>query len=45
MHMGVMDGNIHEYRAVISQSSELVHSGDYVKLHPPFCQVKLCLVL
>eukprot|EP00731_Ephydatia_muelleri_P007146 Em0003g1394a len=24
--------------AVVSQSSELVHSGDYVKLHPPFCQ-------
>ena len=45
VHMGVMDGDIHEYRAVVSQSSELVHSGDYVKLHPPFCQVKLCLVL
>ena len=40
-----MDGDIHKYRAVVSQSSELVHSGDYVKLHPPFCQVKLCLVL
>ncbi|KAL5475305.1 hypothetical protein EMCRGX_G027393 [Ephydatia muelleri] len=36
VHMGVMDGDIHEYRAVVSQSSELVHSGDYVKLHPPF---------
>ena len=45
VHMGVMDGDIHQYRAVVSQSSELVHSGDYVKLHPSFCQVKLCLVL
>eukprot|EP00731_Ephydatia_muelleri_P002283 Em0001g2283a len=38
VHMGVMDGDIHQYRAVVSQSSELVHSGDYVKLHPSFCQ-------
>eukprot|EP00731_Ephydatia_muelleri_P038062 Em0644g3a len=38
VHMGVMDGDIHEYRAVVSQRSALVHSGDYVKLHPPFCQ-------
>ena len=34
VHMGVMDGDIHQYRAVVSQSSELVHSGDYVKLPP-----------
>ncbi|KAL5503578.1 hypothetical protein EMCRGX_G010549 [Ephydatia muelleri] len=38
VQMGVMDGDIHQYRAVVSQSSELVHSGDYVKLHPSFCQ-------
>ncbi|KAL5457375.1 hypothetical protein EMCRGX_G034625 [Ephydatia muelleri] len=38
VHMGVMDGDIHQYRAVVSQNSELVHSGDYVKLHPSFCQ-------
>ncbi|KAL5477699.1 hypothetical protein EMCRGX_G024529 [Ephydatia muelleri] len=40
VHMGVMDGDIHQYRAVVSQSSELVHSGDYVKLHPSFCQFR-----
>ncbi|KAL5502866.1 hypothetical protein EMCRGX_G009711 [Ephydatia muelleri] len=37
-HIGTSDGDIKEYRAVVSQSSDLVHSGDYVKLHPVFCQ-------
>ena len=39
-HIGTSDGDVKEYRAVVSQSSDLVHSGDYVELHPVFCQVK-----
>ncbi|KAL5474420.1 hypothetical protein EMCRGX_G026364 [Ephydatia muelleri] len=39
-HMGSMDDNVQEYRAVVSNCSELVHSGDYVELHPPFCEFK-----
>eukprot|EP00731_Ephydatia_muelleri_P021977 Em0014g568a len=35
-----MDDNVQEYRAVVSNCSELVHSGDYVELHPPFCEFK-----
>eukprot|EP00731_Ephydatia_muelleri_P024125 Em0016g396a len=37
-HIGTSDGDVKEYRAVVSQSSDLVHSGDYVKLHPVFSQ-------
>ncbi|KAL5464109.1 hypothetical protein EMCRGX_G033075 [Ephydatia muelleri] len=39
-HLGSMDDNVQEYRAVVSNCSELVHSGDYVELHPPFCEFK-----
>ena len=42
--MGSMDDNIQEYRAVVSNCSELVNSGDYVKLLPPFCEVKISIV-
>ena len=38
--IGTLDGDIKEYRTVVTQSSDLVHSGDYVKLHPVFCQAK-----
>ena len=34
-----MDDDVQEYRALFSNCSELVHSGDYVKLHPPFYEV------
>lgn len=36
---------IQEYRAVVAQNSELIHSGDYVKLNPPFCQFTYGLLL
>ncbi|KAL5509435.1 hypothetical protein EMCRGX_G004809 [Ephydatia muelleri] len=39
-HLGSMDDNVQEYRAVVSNCSELVHSGDYVELYPPFCEFK-----
>ena len=39
-HIETSGGDIQEYRAVVSQSSDVVHSGDDVKLHPVFCQVK-----
>ena len=42
-HVGSMDDNVQEHRAVVSNCSELVHSGDYVELHPTFCEVKIFL--
>ncbi|KAL5515449.1 hypothetical protein EMCRGX_G000616 [Ephydatia muelleri] len=38
-HIETSGGDIQEYRAVVSQSSDVVHSGDDVKLHPVFCQL------
>ena len=35
-----MDDDIQEYRAAVSNCSELIHLEDYVELHPPFCEVK-----
>ena len=42
-HLGTIDDSVQEFRAVVSNCSELVHTEDYVKLHPSFCEVN-CLV-
>ena len=32
----LLDGKVQQFKAVVL---ELVHTGDYIKLQPPFCEV------
>eukprot|EP00731_Ephydatia_muelleri_P032394 Em0023g901a len=33
----LLDGKVQQFKAVVL---ELVHTGDYIKLQPPFCELK-----
>ena len=40
VHLGsLMDGKLQQFKAVMSNTVELVHAGDYIELDPPFCEV------
>ena len=35
----LLDGKVQQFKAVMSYVLELVHTGDYIELQPPFCEV------
>lgn len=35
----LLDGKVQQFKAVMSHVLELVHTGDYIELKPPFCEV------
>eukprot|EP00731_Ephydatia_muelleri_P008304 Em0004g642a len=34
----LLDGKVQQFKAVMSYVLELVHTGDYIELQPPFCE-------
>eukprot|EP00731_Ephydatia_muelleri_P007439 Em0003g1687a len=36
----LLDGKVQQFKAVMSYVLELVHTGDYIELQPPFCEFK-----
>ncbi|KAL5491783.1 hypothetical protein EMCRGX_G017141 [Ephydatia muelleri] len=37
LFISLLDGKVQQFKAVVL---ELVHTGDYIKLQPPFCELK-----
>ncbi|KAL5516700.1 hypothetical protein EMCRGX_G002103 [Ephydatia muelleri] len=35
----LLDGKVQQFKAVMSYVLELVHTGDYIELQPPFCEL------
>eukprot|EP00731_Ephydatia_muelleri_P033892 Em0041g5a len=36
----LLDGKVQQFKAVMSYVLELVHTGNYIELQPPFCELK-----
>lgn len=38
-HSSLMERKVQQFKAVMSHMLELVHTGDYIELDPPLCEV------